>query len=78
VARLAEVRDLGFLVEARSDAVPDELADDRKPRGLDVRLDRVADVGDPLAGARLFDREAQCLAASESMRPTANVSAASP
>jgi len=40
---------LRLLVHLLSDAVADELADHRKPVGLDVLLDGMADIGHPPA-----------------------------
>src|SRR5262249_17247745 len=46
----AVVRDLGRLVELPADAMADEVPHHAEPERLDVRLDRVADVPDAVAG----------------------------
>src|SRR5712691_10231451 len=49
------MRHLRRLVHQTPDAVPDELADHLQAVGLDVLLDRVRDVAQPLAGDGLLD-----------------------
>src|SRR5439155_10313366 len=51
----AEIRYLWILVVRAADAVADEAADDREAGALDNVLDRMADVGDVVADARLLD-----------------------
>ncbi len=54
-AGLAVVRDLRLLVHRAADAVADEAADDREALLLGGDLDRVRDVGEPVADAALLD-----------------------
>ena len=51
----AVVRDLRLLVHVAADAVADERLDDREALGLDVLLDGVRDVAEPVADAALLD-----------------------
>src|SRR5207302_9760210 len=52
----------GGTVHVPADPVADGLADHREALGLDVGLDRVADVADVVARARLLDTPAERLA----------------
>ena len=61
MARLAEVRDLGILVQVPSDAVAHERAHDAEAMGLDVPLHGVGHVAEALPGPALNDGQLEAL-----------------